>query len=197
MPVEPRLGDPSLVQRLDPFRRALSQLVEVPELDRVGRARLRAGGLEPVVQPVVTHRALPRAAIAFTTLDHTVWAGRNAVAAAVANVLLHNDVPNSVRNSAPVGHTSRQPACVQCLQTSLLISQRKSVRLSTPDTSPGRSSAGMPRSIGSRLPASSLLACAGCSMNATCRQEFAPRSPVLSNDIPSRLNPSSGTSFHS
>src|SRR3954447_26170784 len=33
-------------------------------------------------------------------------------------------VPNSVRNSAPVGQTSRQPACVQCLQTSEDISQR-------------------------------------------------------------------------
>src|SRR4051794_6087731 len=32
--------------------------------------------------------------------------------------------PNSVRNSAPVGQTSRQPACVQCLQTSEDISQR-------------------------------------------------------------------------
>src|SRR5215218_746443 len=33
-------------------------------------------------------------------------------------------VPNSVRNSAPVGQASRQPACVQCLQTSDDISQR-------------------------------------------------------------------------
>src|SRR5689334_4226267 len=33
-------------------------------------------------------------------------------------------VPNSVRTNAPVGHTSRQAACVQCLQTSLDISQR-------------------------------------------------------------------------
>src|SRR5689334_24894011 len=33
-------------------------------------------------------------------------------------------VPNSVRNSAPVGQTSRQAACVQCLQTSDDISQR-------------------------------------------------------------------------
>src|SRR5919198_4857996 len=33
-------------------------------------------------------------------------------------------VPNSVRVIAPVGHTSRQPACVQCLQTSELISHR-------------------------------------------------------------------------
>src|SRR6476469_7951531 len=33
-------------------------------------------------------------------------------------------VPNSVRNSAPVGQTSRQAACVQCLHTSEAISQR-------------------------------------------------------------------------
>src|SRR5919109_1304510 len=34
-------------------------------------------------------------------------------------------VPNSVRNSAPVGHTSRQAARVQCLHTSELMSHRK------------------------------------------------------------------------
>jgi hypothetical protein len=33
-------------------------------------------------------------------------------------------VPNSVRNSAPVGHTSRHAADVQCLHTSEDISQR-------------------------------------------------------------------------
>src|SRR5436190_9518893 len=33
-------------------------------------------------------------------------------------------VPNSVRNSEPVGHTSRQAASVQCLHTSDDISQR-------------------------------------------------------------------------
>src|SRR6476620_6905460 len=35
-------------------------------------------------------------------------------------------VPNSVRKSAPVGHTSRHPACVQCLQTSEDINHLKS-----------------------------------------------------------------------
>src|SRR5689334_3378743 len=75
-------------------------------------------------------------------------------------------VPNSVRNSAPVGHTSRHAACVQCLQTSEDMSQRTSVWTD-------------------------------CSMNATCRQVLAFRLPVLSYDMPSRLNPSSGTPFHS
>ena len=55
-------------------------------------------------------------------------------------------VPNSVRNSAPVGQTSRQPACVQCLHTSEAISQRNAVRPSAPCPSPGLLNAGMPRS---------------------------------------------------
>jgi len=36
-------------------------------------------------------------------------------------------VPNSVRINAPVGQTSRQAACVQCLQTSDDINQRMPV----------------------------------------------------------------------
>ena len=76
-------------------------------------------------------------------------------------------VPNSVRNSDPVGHTSRQPAWVQCLHTSEDISHC---------TSPWGE---------------------GFSMNATWRQVDAPSAPVLSYDEPSRLNPSSGTPFHS
>src|SRR5829696_8144121 len=56
-------------------------------------------------------------------------------------------VPNSVRNSAPVGHTSRQAACVQCLHTLDIISQRKSVRGAS-STRPGRSDSGMPRNSG-------------------------------------------------
>src|SRR5918911_395100 len=78
-------------------------------------------------------------------------------------------VPNSVRNNAPVGHTSRQAACVQCLQTLDIMSQLRSVPPSP----------------------------AGCSMNATWRHEFADRPPVLSYDMPSRSNPSSGIAFHS
>src|SRR3954452_25010703 len=87
-------------------------------------------------------------------------------------------VPNSVRNSAPVGHTSRQAACVQCLQTSLDISQRKS--LFSP-SAPGRVVDGMPRSTGAEV----------CSMNATCRQVEAPSAPVLSYEEPRNVMPSS------
>ncbi len=40
-------------------------------------------------------------------------------------------VSNSVRMIAPVGHTSRQPACTQCLQTSLNMVQRPPWRSSS------------------------------------------------------------------
>ena len=149
-------------------------------------------------------------------------------------------MPNSVRNSAPVGHTSRHAACVQCLQTLDIMSQRTSVRPSRSGWRPGRSNDGMPRNCGSTVPVAvpgsgaagtpgsvpvSCAVCApatadvalpdgpvgvpanagivvspsgrGCSMNATCRHEFAVSPPVLSNDVPSRLNPSSGMRFHS
>src|SRR5207302_10913893 len=82
-------------------------------------------------------------------------------------------VPNSVRKSAPVGQTSRQPACVQCLQTSDSISQRKSCLRCFSGSG------------------------ASCSMKATCRQVFALSSPELSYELPVQTSPSSGTRFHS
>src|SRR5829696_739342 len=84
-------------------------------------------------------------------------------------------VPYSVRNSEPVGQTSRQAASVQCLQTSELISQRK----------PSSSSCGSTPSSTS------------CSMNATCRQRLAPSCAELSYEVPVYPCGSSGTWFHS
>src|SRR3984885_9327214 len=86
-------------------------------------------------------------------------------------------VPNSVRISAPVGHTSRHAASVQCLHTSLDISQREPAASgSAGGLSPGRPI---------------------CSMNATCRQVDALSRTELSYDIPVSSSPSSGTAFHS
>src|ERR1700759_587178 len=91
-------------------------------------------------------------------------------------------VPNSVRISAPVGQTSRQPASEQCLHTSLDISQRRASDGGPLFSSAGSGSGGLG---------------AICSMKATCRQ-VVPLSPtVLSNDMPDRFSPSSGTMFHS
>src|SRR5881227_451263 len=86
-------------------------------------------------------------------------------------------VPNSVRNRAPVGQTSRHAACVQCLHTSDDISHRNASP--SPSRSPSRRSGVF------------------CSTNATCRQEFAPSVDVLSYDSPVQTRPSSGTTFHS
>jgi hypothetical protein len=75
--------------------RPLQQLVERPELDRVGGARLCAGRLEPVLEPVVAEGALVHAAVAadLPLGDHAERARRDAVAAAVADVVLDQDGP--------------------------------------------------------------------------------------------------------
>src|SRR3954454_15470663 len=68
----------------------LAQLVQRAELDRVGRARLGARRLRPDPEPVVAERALPGAAVVLPLVDDAVGAGGDAVAAAVADVLLHD-----------------------------------------------------------------------------------------------------------
>src|ERR1051326_482846 len=83
-------------------------------------------------------------------------------------------VPNSVRISEPVGQTSRQAACEQCLHTFDDISHLTPVEPS-PFVSNGFS----------------------CSTNATCRHEFAPSVDVLSYDSPVHTCPSCGMRFHS
>src|SRR6476469_5472452 len=93
-------------------------------------------------------------------------------------------VPNSVRNSDPVGQTSRHAAWVQCLQTSDNISQvtalsPEAAASSSPEdrVTPGGRAPGMPRST-------ETLDSDDYSTNATCRQVLAPSSWVLSYDIP-------------
>ena len=76
---------------------------------------------------------------------------------------------------APVGQASRQPAFVQCLQTSLIISQRFSPRNPTEGL--------LTRSAMAVAPFADLAACRLppiCSTKATCRQVVAPRAAVLS-----------------
>ena len=61
------------------------------ELDRVGRTGFGAGGLQPTLQAVVAEGALHRRARDRVDLDHAEGAGRDAVAAAVADVGLDDD----------------------------------------------------------------------------------------------------------
>ena len=82
----PRL--PGLVQLADPLLGPLPQLVQRAELDRLGRAGLGAGRAQPVADPVVAQRALVRAAVGLAPRDDAERAGRDAVAAAVADVVL-------------------------------------------------------------------------------------------------------------
>src|SRR6185437_13191805 len=69
----------------------LAQLVKRAELDRVRRARLGAGRLKAVADPVVAQRALPGAAVLLALVDDPVRAGGDAVAASVADVFLDHD----------------------------------------------------------------------------------------------------------
>src|SRR6185503_12754216 len=90
--VEAGLGNPPFVEGLDAPGRAFPQLVERPELDRLGGAGGGAGGLQARAEAVVAHRALEGApatllAAALALVDHAVRAGRDAVAAAVAHVV--------------------------------------------------------------------------------------------------------------
>src|SRR3954452_11445848 len=107
-------------------------------------------------------------------------------------------VPCSVRNSAPVGHTSRHAACVQCLQTSDAISQRRPSASREPsiacedDTSCRAACCASDPGIPLCTPSGSR-----CSTKATWRHVSAPSPPVLSYELPVQWSPSSGTWFHS
>ena len=82
---------PALVQRAPPAAAARSRSSSSGAvLDRLGRARLRARRRHARAEPVVAQRALPRPAVALALVDHPVRAGGDAVAAAVADVLLHH-----------------------------------------------------------------------------------------------------------
>src|SRR5690606_17835678 len=78
--------DALLVELRDPALGELDELVVGAELDRVGRAGLRAGGLEAVLEAVVAERALGGAAVVVVAVDDAERARRHAVAAAVADV---------------------------------------------------------------------------------------------------------------
>ena len=90
--VEPCVGDAGVVQLGDPrLRRARAVRRAGPNwMDSVGTG-LGAGGFLAGAEPVVAHGALERPAVVGALLDDAVRAGRHAVAAAVADVLLDDD----------------------------------------------------------------------------------------------------------
>src|SRR3954471_12276339 len=92
-------------------------------------------------------------------------------------------VSNSVRISAPVGQASRQPAWVQCLQTSDMKSHLSSCGTSYDSAHATRSTSCCPSATDST--------------KRTCRHVDAPSEPVESYEprLPN-TEPSAGRSFH-
>src|SRR5687767_8045012 len=90
--------------------RPLPQLVQRAELNRCGRARLRARGRLSVQQAVVAERALPHPTVALALVDDAERAGGHAVAAAIADVLLHDDGAELGAEQRP-GGAHLQAAC--------------------------------------------------------------------------------------
>src|SRR5689334_1951513 len=74
------------VQLGDAAARLLAQFLDRAELDRGGRARLGAGGDQPVALAVEAERALVRQAVDRAPRNHAERAGGDAVGAAVADV---------------------------------------------------------------------------------------------------------------
>src|SRR5690348_281828 len=79
------------MQRVDPLPRFGIELVELTELDRIGRTRLRTRGLEAAFHAVVAQRALVGLAVFEAEIDDAERTRGNAVTAAVADVVLHDD----------------------------------------------------------------------------------------------------------
>src|SRR5262245_26328798 len=89
--VELRVLEAHRLQRLDPLLGLRDELVAEAELDRVGRARLGAGGPEPVVDAIVAERALLCGPGRLVEAHHAEGARGDAVAAPVAHVLVDVD----------------------------------------------------------------------------------------------------------
>src|SRR5207245_10918927 len=102
-PVPAGVVPPRRLQRLDPFRRPAAQLVERAELDGLRRARLGAGRVETTLQAVVAHGALPCQTFVLPPVVDPEGARRHAVAAPVADVLLHYDRPELRPEQRPRG----------------------------------------------------------------------------------------------
>src|SRR6185437_4563461 len=83
-------GDSALAQLAYALLSALEQLVHRAELNGVRGTRLRARGLEAVLQAIVAQRALVRLAVPVARdVDHAERTRAHTVAASVADVLLH------------------------------------------------------------------------------------------------------------
>src|SRR2546421_6556444 len=78
------------------------QLLHLAELDRIRRARFRASRFDAIFYAVITERAFTcRMGTLFVTRDHSKRTGNDAIATAVANILLHVDRVELRANNSP------------------------------------------------------------------------------------------------
>src|SRR5262249_53301247 len=101
--VEPRVGVAALLEFCDAQLCALAQLIERAELNRLRGAGGGARGDQANLLAVVTERAFESAAVVGAFVDHPERARDDAVAAAVANVVLHVDATELGTNNGPGG----------------------------------------------------------------------------------------------
>src|SRR5688500_15727159 len=79
------------MQLVDSFLRPLAELADGAKLNRLRRAGLGAGRLQPALHPVVAQRALLRGPRHRIDVNHAEGTRRNAGAAAIAGVRLNHD----------------------------------------------------------------------------------------------------------
>ncbi len=91
---------PCAVQRFHARFRPLPQFLNRPELNRFGRAGLCAGGRHVALLPVVAEGAFVNVSVVLASVQHAERTGRDAVAAAVADVGLHIDIAELVVDDA-------------------------------------------------------------------------------------------------
>src|SRR5512143_693683 len=92
VPVDVRPAVAQALELRQAFVGGAPEFGDLSERNRPRRASLRAGGPQPVVNAVVAQRALVDRARGIAQGDHTVGAGRDAILAADADVLLDDDV---------------------------------------------------------------------------------------------------------
>ena len=156
------------LQHLQALEGALAHLVERPEGDRLRRARLRARRGHVVLEAVVAEGALVRATVHLAAIDDAVRAGRDAIPAAVADVLLHDD-------GAELGAEERaRRAHLQARGRGAVLAH-----------------------VGGHEPAHSAPSSIAARRRRRGARSRPPARPCCRRTRPVKSRPSSGTSFHS
>jgi hypothetical protein len=163
--IKVRLRYAALVKLLHTFAGLLAKLVDRAEVDGLGWTCLGAGRLQTVALAIIAERAFVRMTAQLAARDDAERAGRDAARATVADVSLNINVLEFILNNCAGGASLVTRGRQECLQWSLIMSQR--LRGDSSDTVPWEASW-----LGDSME--------NCSMNFTWRQVVADNSLVLS-----------------